>query len=246
MSSYVYLLILVAIVALFIILRMPKRQTAPLTFPYHAKKFLLSSAERSFLGVLDQVLANGNCRVFAQVRLADIVEVDKGLHRSAWQQAFNIISRKHVDFVVCQSDDMAILGAIELDDGSHQKVRRKDRDVVLGKIFAAASIPLLRVQAASSYAPNEIKSLLGNEMHLSIRDEVIAQCQEPKTVSDNGDQSSRNAANTSSETEPAAETTCPKCGSPLIPRVAKKGKHQGQKFWGCSNFPDCKYISKRE
>ncbi|MCM8541210.1 MAG: NERD domain-containing protein [Lentisphaeraceae bacterium] len=35
---------------------------------------------------------------------------------------------------------------------------------------------------------------------------------------------------------------CPKCGSELVERVAKKGKNEGNKFLGCSGFPKCRYL----
>lgn len=35
---------------------------------------------------------------------------------------------------------------------------------------------------------------------------------------------------------------CPKCGSTLILRTARKGEHAGNQFYGCSGFPKCKYI----
>lgn len=35
---------------------------------------------------------------------------------------------------------------------------------------------------------------------------------------------------------------CPKCGSPLVLRTAKKGNNAGNQFYGCSNFPKCRYI----
>ena len=37
---------------------------------------------------------------------------------------------------------------------------------------------------------------------------------------------------------------CPKCGSELVERVAKKGENEGNKFWGCSGFPKCRYVEK--
>ncbi len=40
------------------------------------------------------------------------------------------------------------------------------------------------------------------------------------------------------------EMTCPKCGSNLIIRTASKGKYQGNKFYGCSNYPKCRYTQK--
>jgi rRNA maturation endonuclease Nob1 len=35
---------------------------------------------------------------------------------------------------------------------------------------------------------------------------------------------------------------CPKCGANLILRTAKKGSNAGNQFWGCSNFPKCRFI----
>ncbi len=38
---------------------------------------------------------------------------------------------------------------------------------------------------------------------------------------------------------------CPKCGGKLVPRVARKGENIGKEFYGCSNFPDCRYIENK-
>lgn len=37
-----------------------------------------------------------------------------------------------------------------------------------------------------------------------------------------------------------ADPICPKCGSPMVLRTAKKGARAGQQFWGCSKFPACR------
>lgn len=36
--------------------------------------------------------------------------------------------------------------------------------------------------------------------------------------------------------------TCPRCGSPMVKRIAKKGNNAGKAFWGCSAFPRCREI----
>ena len=44
-------------------------------------------------------------------------------------------------------------------------------------------------------------------------------------------------------TAKAKDTTnvkCPECGANMIVRTARRGKFAGQKFLGCSNFPDCR------
>ena len=35
---------------------------------------------------------------------------------------------------------------------------------------------------------------------------------------------------------------CPSCGSELILRTAKKGVNVGQQFYGCTNYPRCRFI----
>ena len=32
---------------------------------------------------------------------------------------------------------------------------------------------------------------------------------------------------------------CPKCGKPMIKRVAKKGVNSGKEFWSCTAYPEC-------
>jgi predicted RNA-binding Zn-ribbon protein involved in translation (DUF1610 family) len=32
---------------------------------------------------------------------------------------------------------------------------------------------------------------------------------------------------------------CPKCGNPMIKRVAKRGLNAGNEFWSCSGYPNC-------
>lgn len=32
---------------------------------------------------------------------------------------------------------------------------------------------------------------------------------------------------------------CPKCGAPMRKRTIKKGSHQGETFWGCTDYPKC-------
>ena len=45
-----------------------------------------------------------------------------------------------------------------------------------------------------------------------------------------------------SRTEKSIEAhapVCPKCGKPMIRRVAQKGKNSGKEFWSCSAYPNC-------
>lgn len=35
---------------------------------------------------------------------------------------------------------------------------------------------------------------------------------------------------------------CPRCGKPLVLRTAKKGVNAGKQFYGCTGYPQCRYI----
>ena len=36
--------------------------------------------------------------------------------------------------------------------------------------------------------------------------------------------------------------SCPKCGAAMQRKLARKGKHAGNEFFGCSQYPNCKGI----
>lgn len=55
------------------------------------------------------------------------------------------------------------------------------------------------------------------------------------------------AENSIDNSESQAESDiCPKCGGKLILKTASKGKNVGNQFWGCSNFPKCRYIKSKQ
>ncbi|HET7315167.1 nuclease-related domain-containing protein [Salinisphaera sp.] len=41
---------------------------------------------------------------------------------------------------------------------------------------------------------------------------------------------------------PFAERKCPKCGSSMVLRTAKRGANAGNQFWGCSTYPKCRVV----
>lgn len=186
-------------------------------YPYQSKKTLFTPAERSFLGVLNQAV-EGSALIFGKVRVADVVEPIKGLSRSGRQTAFNKISGKHFDFILCHKDDLSIVCAIELDDQSHRFKKRQQRDEFLKNLCGAAGIPLVQIPAKSGYVVSEVKQLIA-----------------PRII---------NKENAASKQKQSAtnEKVCPKCGSILVKRTAKKGKNAGKQFWACSAFPKCRYI----
>src|SRR4051794_5833802 len=123
--------------------------------PYAKKKYFFSAAERSFYEILRR-LAPGHT-VFAKVRLADVVTVPKGT--SSWHSHFNRIDRKHLDFILCDSD-LAPVVAIELDDRSHDDEERQSRDRFVDQVLASVSLPIVRVRAKRAYKLEEVRRML--------------------------------------------------------------------------------------
>ena len=210
----------VAVVAIAIVLRFLKsshsvRDDAP---GYTRNDPLFTAAEISFLGALEQAVGN-EYRVFGKVRVVDVVSVGNTKDRSARQSAFNRISSKHFDFLVCTQDDISIKAAIELNDKSHESRKGRERDRLLTEVCESASLPLLFVRAQHSYSVAELR-----EKVLGLLD--------------------GEAAPTAAEPMPQEQDTpaCPKCSSPMVRRVSKKGANAGAEFWGCSEYPRCRGV----
>jgi len=129
---------------------------------YEKEDGLMTPAELLFFRSLEAAVA-GNFRLFAKVRLADIVRVKRGTDRSAWQSAFNAIQSKHIDFLAVDPKDMTIQFAIELDDKSHHKQSRLTRDEFVDKVLTAAGVPIFRFPAKNRYLEQEMRSQLFNE-----------------------------------------------------------------------------------
>lgn len=230
----IFILLAIFVLIVSILLKKHKR-SLPKSYPYEPIKSFLTPAERSFLGVLDSV-AGSDCRIFSKVRLADVIAVKNGLSKSARQSALNRINRKHIDFVICNPADLSILCAVELDDRSHNRTDRKERDQFIDKALDTAGIPILHIKTKAGYTPAELLAALANVKGIK-----------PTASNSVGPESEvSHTSNEPTQSEPGNSPVCPKCGEPLVSREAKKGKHSGEKFWGCSNFPKCRFVSKPE
>ncbi len=122
--------------------------------PYVLKHYLMSKAERSFFGVLEQVTDSSTYYIFPQVSLSNLVTVEKGT--GSYQTFYNKIDRKSVDFVLCDRVAVSPVLAIELDDSSHDREDRQERDAFVDQVLAKAGLPLLHVRAQAAYDPKQL------------------------------------------------------------------------------------------
>jgi len=148
--------VLCALIVVLAILRGPKRVRADDEFPYE-QKALLTPAERSFFGALEQAV-DGRARVFAKVRIGDVLGIRPGLEASSTTRARNRVQQKHFDFVLCGEDTLRVLAAIGLDDRSHEQDRQRERDAFVEGACRSAQLALLRFPAREAYSLLELRS----------------------------------------------------------------------------------------
>lgn len=130
---------------------------------YEKNKSLFSHAERSFLGVLESSLPEG-FRLFGKVRVADVLSPSKENGRKGWQTAFNKISSKHFDYILCDASTLQVKAAIELDDKSHKSKITAARDSFLNEACRTAQLPLIRFTAKRTYTINQIQEHILNSL----------------------------------------------------------------------------------
>ncbi len=117
-------------------------------YRYTLKSFFMSRAEREFFNTL--VLAAGNeYHIFPQVHIATVL--DEKVKGQDWRAARSKIDKKSVDFVLCDKVYLSPKLAIELDDKSHEREDRQERDGFVELILKDAGLPLLRIQNAGAF-----------------------------------------------------------------------------------------------
>jgi hypothetical protein len=192
-------------------------------YPYFIRDAFLSPAEHSFYQVLQKAVGSWAI-VLTKVSLSDLFYV-RHTDPSRYRILTNKIDRKHVDFLLCDPLTVKPLAGIELDDKSHQRPDRQERDEFVEEVFEAAKLPLLRTAARHTYSVGELETWVKQGIG------------EPED----------SAASKATTSPPAPEASqaipnCPQCSAPMVLRTVKTGPNQGGKFWGCPNYPRCRGI----
>ncbi len=193
--------------------------------PYKVRDDFLSHAEFSFYKVLIHTLGDQYV-VLSKVRLADIFFVAKPNENLRF---FNFISSKHIDFLVCDSEMMKPVIGIELDDSSHNRSDRQERDEFVDQVFMVAGLPIIHFPAKYAYNTTEIV----DAVKTSLREKTV---KEPEPLSQSLPPVSK------IDDTPI----CPRCGIPMVLRVVDQGKYAGRHYYGCKNYPNCKEMKKAD
>ena len=122
-------------------------------YKYRRKNFFLTKSEREFYDNLIKAVGD-KYHIFAQASLPTLV--DHKIKGQSWRGSFAHISRKSVDFVLCDRTYISPKLAIELDDQSHQRQDRQNRDREVERILEQAGVPLLRIDNNKRFDTEEL------------------------------------------------------------------------------------------
>lgn len=131
-------------------------------YQYKRKNFFLSRAEHECYDALVEAVGQ-EYRIFAQVHLPTLL--DNKVNGQNWRAALAHINRKSVDFVLCDKAYISPKLAIELDDKTHERPERQERDREVERILREAGVPLLRLENKGRFNPSELAQ--------QVRDAVI-------------------------------------------------------------------------
>jgi hypothetical protein len=184
---------------------------------YSSKGILLTNAEVPFFHLLRR-MARDHLIIFPHVALRDLVSVVAD--QSEYFTYFNKIDRKQIDFVLCEPESLKPVFAIELDDASHNRPDRRERDIFVETILEEAKIPLVRIPVRNNYDVEELSDLF------------------QKAVGRYVAQKNENPSSLYTIDNPPL---CRKHGVRMVLRTARQS---GQRFWGCPNYPQCREIIK--
>lgn len=162
------LIVLIAGLALVFVLRlfMSNRTLHPVgqkILPYALRESLLTDAERSFFGVLEEVAGQAQCYLLTRVPLSSLVYIEKGAE--SFQSYQSTIDRRTLDFVLVTRGTLTPALAIELDDDSLQQEDRLERDGLVDRVLSRARLSLLHVRVEEAYDAQ----VLADEVNAAIR-----------------------------------------------------------------------------
>ncbi|MHB1416043.1 MAG: DUF2726 domain-containing protein [Chloroflexota bacterium] len=200
------------------------RSSRPLEFPYRKRESLVSSAERQFYHQLRDVASAQGWAVFGKVRLEDLIEVRPG--SANFNSHRGRIKARHIDFVLCKPESLAPLLAIELNDLSHNRPERQERDEFVERALLAAGLPILWIKGATGHDSDQLMRLIYEKLDVGLKETSGSSEPRPEPANEVA-------------SRPVVGAGCPRCGAALVERQSRR---DGTAFLGCSRYPQCRHT----
>jgi hypothetical protein len=245
-----FLLLLLAILGGTLLLRLFRRRKR---FPWEKRDGLFETEERSRLKSLRQTLGD-KFSVFPRMRLADLLQPRGNPGKRQTREATEKIADIPLDFVVCRTKDLGIVGVVEFDRATSRSGEKRSCKSLIEECLKIADIPLVRIPGKSTLEPEEIRRVLkkegffhresewgpGEEWRLGTVEKAADNPEEEWRLGESRPPSSPEAG--FSVKQDRENPKCPACGADMVQRKATRGRHAGKFFWTCSRYPDCPEI----
>lgn len=115
------------------------------SLPYQ-RKMLLTSYEYKLYKLLKPLTDKNNLHIMSKVRIIDFISVKRGMTKNEAYSYICKIKQSHIDFLVCNPENLYPLAAIELDDNTHQSLKAQEKDKFKDEVFKSAGIKLYRIK----------------------------------------------------------------------------------------------------
>ena len=132
-------------------------------WPYKKKNYFFNQSERKFYYTLSDILGD-KYFLFSKVRILDLLYLPKYQQNSYLYR--NKIQSKHIDFLVCDKQNIKPLLIIELDGNSHLRKDRIERDKFVNEIFRDAGLPIIHIKVSDSNDKPYLFDIIGKEIEL--------------------------------------------------------------------------------
>lgn len=154
-------IIIVVIVAVLVLVALTaasaKHRGVRLQYHYRARTSVMTRREERFYRTLTSVLGPGYL-VFPQMHLSALL--DWRIKGQNWNAARSSINGKSVDYAVVEAGTLTLLCAIELDDPTHDRPDRVERDRLVEAIFKDAGLPLVRFREPEEMDDRQIRDAI--------------------------------------------------------------------------------------
>lgn len=156
-SLIIGVIVLVAIAILVRVVAQIRRDR----LPQYVRKPLLTENELDFARQL-RAVCPPELVICPQVALSALIDV--AAHVAERRAARNRFAQRYADFVLCSAESYDIIGIIELDDRTHERAQRRERDLRLDAIYASIGLPVTHVQARRTgrYTPRDAEAAIGD------------------------------------------------------------------------------------
>lgn len=150
--TIIIIVIIIAIVILEELTKKSKPQNNTCNFnAYKLRNSIVTDREMKLYKQLQKELP-AKYIICPKVGVKDFVQITE---KKDYMKHFGHISQKHIDYLICEKENLKPVLGIELDDRSHQRENRKKRDEFVNTLYENIGLRILRIP--TSMNDDEIK-----------------------------------------------------------------------------------------